>query len=249
MLLRRRGLASSAPSNKTSGSASGSRPTLPARPSRPRSTIPTPRCRPSTISPSSTCDLAVRPLGTKVLTGPEGRGRVIRAWWHLPHDYVRFISVRRSDATARVMSSHDVGVGSPLPKTASECCPPARDRLAVLDQAATTALADAPNTRYHAPPIWNAFGQPSRPATRHDQLAQRAETHVGYLRLTPPPNHDKSPAARERHTGSLRWIRDPPADSCSRRIQRDWRVGPQSAHHHAEFVPSASSLSRELAIP
>ena len=45
------------------------------------------------------------------------------------------------------------------------------------------------------------------------------------------------------------WIRDPPADSCSRRIQRDWRVGWQSAHHHAEFVASASSLARELAIP
>ena len=86
------------------------------------------------------CDLAVRPLGTKVLTGPVGKGRVV-----LPggtfDDYVRFISA----AFGRYGSS-DVIVMLALLRLFQNCVevlPTSSDRLAVLDQAAATALADA----------------------------------------------------------------------------------------------------------
>jgi uncharacterized membrane protein len=86
------------------------------------------------------CDLAVRPLGTKVLTGPAGKGRVV-----LPggtfDDYVRFISA----AFGRYGSS-DVIVMLALLRLFQHCVevlPASSDRLAVLDQAAATALADA----------------------------------------------------------------------------------------------------------
>jgi uncharacterized membrane protein len=86
------------------------------------------------------CDLAVRPLGTKVLTGPVGKGRVV-----LPggtfDDYVRFISA----AFGRYGSS-DVIVMLALLRLFQNCVevlPASSARLAVLDQAAATALADA----------------------------------------------------------------------------------------------------------
>ena len=86
------------------------------------------------------CDLAVRPLGTKVLTGPVGKGRVV-----LPggtfNDYVRFISA----AFGRYGSS-DVIVMLALLRLFQNCVevlPTGSDRLTVLDQAAATALADA----------------------------------------------------------------------------------------------------------
>jgi uncharacterized membrane protein len=86
------------------------------------------------------CDLAVRPLGTKILTGPEGRGRVIVPGGTF-HDYVRFISA----AFGRYGSS-DVIVMLALVRLFQNCAevlPAGSDRLAVLDQAAATALADA----------------------------------------------------------------------------------------------------------
>ena len=86
------------------------------------------------------CDLAVRPLGTKVLTGPAGKGCVV-----LPggtfDDYVRFISA----AFGRYGSS-DVIVMLALLRLFQHCVevlPASSDRLAVLDQAAATTLADA----------------------------------------------------------------------------------------------------------
>jgi len=59
------------------GSAPDNRSTSLARPSRRRSTIPIPRCRPSTISPSVCCNLSVRLLGAMAFSGPSGHGCVI----------------------------------------------------------------------------------------------------------------------------------------------------------------------------
>ena len=87
------------------------------------------------------CDLAVRPLGTKVLTGSVGKGRVVVLPGGTFHDYVRFISA----AFGRYGSS-DVIVMLALLRLFQNCVevlPAGSDRLAVLDQAATTALADA----------------------------------------------------------------------------------------------------------
>ena len=86
------------------------------------------------------CDLAVRPLGAKVLTGPAGKGCVIVPGGTF-HDYVRFISA----AFGRYGSS-DVIVMLALLRLFQNCVevlPTGSDRLAVLDQAAATALADA----------------------------------------------------------------------------------------------------------
>jgi uncharacterized membrane protein len=86
------------------------------------------------------CDLAVRPLGAKVLTGPAGKGRVIVPGGTF-HDYVRFISA----AFGRYGSS-DVIVMLALVRLFQSCVevlPAGSDRLAVLDQAAAIALADA----------------------------------------------------------------------------------------------------------
>ncbi len=86
------------------------------------------------------CDLAVRPLGAKVLTGPAGKGRVIVPGGTF-HDYVRFISA----AFGRYGSS-DVIVMLALVRLFQNCVevlPAGSDRLGVLDQAAATALADA----------------------------------------------------------------------------------------------------------
>jgi uncharacterized membrane protein len=86
------------------------------------------------------CDLAVRPLGTKVLTGPAGKGGVIVPGGTF-HDYVRFVTA----AFGRYGSS-DVIVMLALVRLFQNCVevlPAASDRLAVLDQAAAIALADA----------------------------------------------------------------------------------------------------------
>ena len=86
------------------------------------------------------CDLAVRPLGAKVLTGPAGKGRVIVPGGTF-HDYVRFITA----AFGRYGSS-DVIVMLALVRVFQNCVevlPAGSDRLPVLDQAAATALADA----------------------------------------------------------------------------------------------------------
>ena len=86
------------------------------------------------------CDLAVRPLGTKVLTGPAAKGRVIVPGGTF-HDYVRFISA----AFGRYGSS-DVIVMLALVRLFQNCVevlPAGSDRLSVLDHAAAIALADA----------------------------------------------------------------------------------------------------------
>ena len=86
------------------------------------------------------CDLAVRPLGAKVLTGPAGKGRVVVPGGTFG-DYVRFISA----AFGRYGSS-DVIVMLALLRLFQNCVevlPTSSDRLAVLDQAAAAALADA----------------------------------------------------------------------------------------------------------
>jgi uncharacterized membrane protein len=86
------------------------------------------------------CDLAVRPLGTKVLTGPAGKGRVVVPGGTFD-DYVRFIT-----AAFGRYGSGDVIVMLALLRLFQNCVevlPTGSDRLAVLDQAAATALADA----------------------------------------------------------------------------------------------------------
>ena len=94
------------------------------------------------------------------------------------HDYVRFIS-----AAFGRYGSGDVIVMLALVRLFQNCVevlPAGSHRLAVLDQAAATALADAE----HSIPRPHRSGTHSvsrHVPTRHDQLAQRAETHVGYL--------------------------------------------------------------------
>jgi uncharacterized membrane protein len=85
------------------------------------------------------CDLAVRPLGAKVLIGPDGRGRVVVPGSTF-EDYVRFIS----DVFGRYGAT-DVSVMLALTRLLRNCAemlPDGSDRLTVLDRAAATALAD-----------------------------------------------------------------------------------------------------------
>jgi len=84
------------------------------------------------------CDLAVRPLGAKVLSGPGGRGRVVVPSFA---DYIFFIGAlfghyRSSDVTVMLALVR-------LFRTCVEVLPADSDRLDVLDQAAAAALADA----------------------------------------------------------------------------------------------------------
>jgi uncharacterized membrane protein len=86
------------------------------------------------------CDLAVRPLGAKVLSDPGGRGRVVVPGNGFA-DYIFFIG----GLFGRYGSS-DVSVMLALVRlfrTCVEVLPAGSDRLDVLDQAAAAALADA----------------------------------------------------------------------------------------------------------
>ena len=86
------------------------------------------------------CDLAVRPLGAKVLTGPAGRGRVIVPGGTF-EDYVRFIRRRPGR-----YGSSDVIVMLALARLFQNCVevlPAGSTALTTLDQAAAAALADA----------------------------------------------------------------------------------------------------------
>ena len=86
------------------------------------------------------CDLAVRPLGTKIITGPAGRGRVV-----IPEnnfaDYIFFIG----GLFGRYGSSDLVVMLALLRlfETVVEVLPAGSARLAVIERAAVEALADA----------------------------------------------------------------------------------------------------------
>jgi uncharacterized membrane protein len=85
-------------------------------------------------------DLAVRPLGAKVLTGPDGHGQVIVPG-NTFADYIFFIGGlfgRYGSSDLIVMLAL-----TRLFETCVEVLPPGSPRLAILDQAAVEALADA----------------------------------------------------------------------------------------------------------
>jgi uncharacterized membrane protein len=85
------------------------------------------------------CDLAVRPLGAKVLEGPGGRGRVVVPGSTF-RDYVQFIG----DVLGRY-GANDVSVMLAfvrLLRACAEVLPTGSERLDVLDEAAVTAIAD-----------------------------------------------------------------------------------------------------------
>jgi uncharacterized membrane protein len=86
------------------------------------------------------CELAVRPVGTRVLTGPGGSGRVVVPG-NTFADYIFFIA----GLFGRYGSS-DLIVMLALLRLfdkAAEVLPRGSARLAVLDRAAVEALADA----------------------------------------------------------------------------------------------------------
>jgi uncharacterized membrane protein len=85
-------------------------------------------------------DLAVRPLGTKVISGPVGSGRVVIPGNNFA-DYIYFIA----GLFGRYGSSDLVVMLALLRlfETVAEVLPPGSARLAVLDRAAVEALADA----------------------------------------------------------------------------------------------------------
>jgi len=86
------------------------------------------------------CDLAVRPLGTKIITGPEGNGRVVIPGNNFA-DYIFFIG----GLFGRYGSSDLVVMLALLRlfETVVEVLPPGSARLAVMERATVEALADA----------------------------------------------------------------------------------------------------------
>jgi uncharacterized membrane protein len=86
------------------------------------------------------CDLAVRPLGTKIITGPGGSGRVVIPGNNFA-DYIFFIG----GLFGRYGSSDLVVMLALLRlfETVVEVLPPGSARLAVLERATVEALADA----------------------------------------------------------------------------------------------------------
>jgi uncharacterized membrane protein len=95
-------------------------------------------------------DLAVRPLGNKVLTGPGGRGRVIVPGNNFA-DYIFFIG----GLFGRYGSSDLVVMLAliRLYETCVEVLPSGSPRLAVLDQAAVEALDDAERSMPRPPSV------------------------------------------------------------------------------------------------
>jgi uncharacterized membrane protein len=95
-------------------------------------------------------DLAVRPLGNKVLTGPSGRGRVIVPGNNFA-DCIFFIG----GLFGRYGSSDLVVMLAliRLYETCVEVLPPGSHRLAVLDQAAVEALDDAERSMPRPPSV------------------------------------------------------------------------------------------------
>lgn len=86
------------------------------------------------------CDLAVRPLGTKIITGPGGSGRVVIPGNNFA-DYIFFIG----GLFGRYGSSDLVVMLALLRlfETVVEVLPPGSARLAVLERATVEALGDA----------------------------------------------------------------------------------------------------------
>jgi uncharacterized membrane protein len=86
------------------------------------------------------CDLAVRPLGTKIITGPQGRGRVVVPGNNFA-DYIFFIG----GLFGRYGSSDLVVMLALLRlfETVVEVLPQGSPRLAVIERATVEALADA----------------------------------------------------------------------------------------------------------
>jgi uncharacterized membrane protein len=86
------------------------------------------------------CDLAVRPLGTKIITGPEGNGRVVIPGNSFA-DYIFFIG----GLFGRYGSSDLVVMLALLRlfETVVEVLPAGSARLAVMERATVEALADA----------------------------------------------------------------------------------------------------------
>jgi uncharacterized membrane protein len=86
------------------------------------------------------CDLAVRPLGTKIITGREGSGRVVIPGNNFA-DYIFFIG----GLFGRYGSSDLVVMLALLRlfETVVEVLPPGSARLAVMERATVEALADA----------------------------------------------------------------------------------------------------------
>jgi uncharacterized membrane protein len=86
------------------------------------------------------CDLAVRPLGTKIITGPGGSGRVVIPGNNFA-DYIFFIGglFGRYDSSDLVVMLALLR----LFETVVEVLPPGSARLAVLERATVEALADA----------------------------------------------------------------------------------------------------------
>jgi uncharacterized membrane protein len=95
-------------------------------------------------------DLAVRPLGNKLLTGPSGKGRVIVPGNNFA-DYIFFIG----GLFGRYGSSDLVVMLAliRLYETCFEVLPPGSHRLAVLDHAAVEALDDAERSMPRPPSV------------------------------------------------------------------------------------------------
>ena len=96
------------------------------------------------------CDLAVRPLGTKIITGPRGRGRVVIPGNNFA-DYIFFIG----GLFGRYGSSDLVVMLALLRlfETVVEVLPPGSPRLAVVERASVEALADAERSIPRAPSL------------------------------------------------------------------------------------------------
>jgi uncharacterized membrane protein len=125
------------------------------------------------------CDLAVRPLGAQVLSGPGGRGRVVVPGNNFA-DYIFFIGglfgrYGSSDVTVMLALIR-------LFRTCVEVLPAGSDRLDVLDQAAEAALADAERSMPRPTDLERIRAAVLR--TQQDQLTAPAMTSG---RPPPPP--------------------------------------------------------------
>jgi uncharacterized membrane protein len=103
------------------------------------------------------CDLAIRPLGTKIITGPEGRGRVVIPGNNFA-DYIFFIG----GLFGRYGSSDLVVMLALLRlfETVVEVLPPGSARLRSWNGHPSRPLP-TPSAQYRARRVCSEFGQPS----------------------------------------------------------------------------------------